>query len=875
MADLNEYLTQADRLLVIYGMTGIGKTTLAERLAADCWEREEFRYVQVDCDRDLGVKTFNAGAISILAKLGDDTAQQLPDDQILPYLVKSLQGCWVQLDSLEALLVPTVDGAMRFADGAWLDFLEQILRSSLACRLILTSQTLPQDWDDRGVRLNRWRSYRLAGLMQAERLDLFRQYGLAPQTEAETDRLCDMAAYFEGHPLILKMIAGDIQNPPFRGNIQRYWQDYYQPRRQPNSSTPPLRRSQEDKARTWVQQTLAQLPDTAQQLLQWGSVFRRSVPEAFYAQLLPDLPTAALTLLLERNLLEDDHFQGGLLRQHNLIREVARAALQANREAWQIAERQAANLWLTQYEPPVDAPNLEKVRGYLEAFEHFCAVEDWDAASTLYVSETQPNQPVLHWQLMIWAYYQDLIRISAQLVNHISSQTKRLCLNQLGNCYSRLGNIDTAITYYQQALEFTRATGDKQGEGRCFICLGNAYQDLGQYQQCINYFEQALPIAHELNDIQAQSAALGNLGLAYNSLGNYEKAIDFHQQYLTIAREIGDRASEGCALGNLGNAYYSLGNYEKAIDFYQQYLTIAREIGDRRGEGNALGSLGNAYNSLGNSKKAIDFHQQCLNILREIGDRRGEGAALGCLGNAYDSLGNYEKAIDLYQQRLTIAREIGDRRGEGNALGGLGSAYYSLGNSEKAIDFHQQHLTIAREIGDRRGEGNALGSLGNAYDSLGNSEKAIDFHQQHLSIAREIGDRSGEAIALGNLGNAYCSLGNYPEALDLQTQKLAIAREIHSRQTESYALSGLGEVFIKLEQYEEALKVLQDALEICEETGERSLHAEVLKNLAELHQAFGEMETARQYCQQALSLATELGIPLKAECEALQLIIDN
>ena len=82
-------------------------------------------------------------------------------------------------------------------------------------------------------------------------------------------------------------------------------------------------------------------------------------------------------------------------------------------------------------------------------------------------------------------------------------------------------------------------------------------------------------------------------------------------------------------------------------------------------------------------------------------------------------------------------------------------------------------------------------------------------------------------------------------------------------------------MFIKLEQYEEALKVLQDALEICEETGERSLHAEVLKNLAELHQAFGEMETARQYCQQALSLATELGIPLKAECEALQLIIDN
>jgi len=45
--------------------------------------------------------------------------------------------------------------------------------------------------------------------------------------------------------------------------------------------------------------------------------------------------------------------------------------------------------------------------------------------------------------------------------------------------------------------------------------------------------------------------------------------------------------------------------------------------------------------------------------------------------------------------------------------------------------------------------------------------------------------------------------------------------------------------------------------------------------LADLHQALGVIEVARQYCQQALVLATELGIPLKAECEALQLKMQN
>ena len=112
-------------------------------------------------------------------------------------------------------------------------------------------------------------------------------------------------------------------------------------------------------------------------------------------------------------------------------------------------------------------------------------------------------------------------------------------------------------------------------------------------------------------------------------------------------------------------------------------------------------------------------------------------------------------------------------------------------------------------------------------------------------------------------------MGDYSRALELQEEKLKIVREINRRTSEAYALSGLGEIFIKLKRHEEASEVLQNALEICQKTGDRSLEAEILKNLAELHQVLGEVDVARQYGQQALALATELGIPLKAECEAL------
>jgi tetratricopeptide (TPR) repeat protein len=826
IAHLTQTLHSGCRLLIIHGMTGIGKTTLAESLAARAYDRTPLPspspspspsppppYIQVVLDRTLPSPTFTQGAIAILHAMGDDTAQQLPDDQILPYLLKVLteKPCWLQLDSLEFLLRQDENGDYHFTDPTWTDFFCQFLSSPThptfpISPILLTSQALPVDLVEGCDRLsNRWHDYPLRGIEEIHWLDLFRNYGVKIQNSTEENYLCQIARYFDGHPLILKMIAGDIRKSVFGGSVTKYWQNYYS-----QQTRPKLHQSQEQRARHWVNQTLQTLPPLALQMLQHCSVFRRPVPESFYLQIL-DTPTSppsltppssptnltpTLNILKSRYLVEEKDIQNGeiVLQMHNLIRDAAYSQLTADHPTWEAAERKAADLWLTAYQPAPDAENLETVRGYLEAFDHYCEVEDWEAVKNIaWTRLGTPTQEYLCWQLGTWGYFREKVL----------------------------------------------------------------------------FHSKQLDLAQKMKDTQEISWALSNLGNAYDSLGNYERAIDYHQQSLVIKREISDRRGEGNSLGNLGNAFYSLSNYEQAINYYQQHLAIAREIGDRLGEGNALGNLGSAYHSLGNYEQAIDYHQQSLAIAREIGDRLGESHALGNLGNVYNSLSNYERAIDYHQQSLVIKREIGNRQGEGNSLGNLGNAHYSLGNYERAIDYHQQYLTIGREIGDRRGEGNALSSLGLAYYSLGNYERAIDYHQQCLTIAREIGNRLGEAIALGNLGDARCSLGNHLEALQLQNQKLAIALEIQSRDTEAYALSGLGEVLTKLEQYPEALEALTNSLKICQEIGERSLKAEVLKNLAELHQQLGEGAVALEYCQQASTLSTQLGIPLQKECETL------
>ncbi len=764
-AHLTTLLSSNCRILAIVGMTGIGKTALAERVVAHLMQTPEaanLPYYRFSLDDRSLTPDFASSGAALLRTLGEEPtlADQQDPVNLLAHLLNHLQSqpCRVQIDSLERLLRGNEqDGWSEFCDPLWLDLLQQFLAATNShSQLLLTSQDIPADLDTVASRYPQfWHCEALQGLSADEQQTLFKKLGL-PQDADSVVYLSRIGEFYNGHPLVLQVIADEICQPPFQGNVARYWHHY----KAEFTATPATSGNKLDRSRFFrrrvrqrVEQSLQRLPAPARQMLCASAVFRRPVPVEFWYAMLADDPEAAFDTLQDRHLVEFapslDDSAPLLVRQHNLIRSVAYDLLKADTSTWEAAEREAAHLWLTAYEPAPDAPNLETVRGYLEAFDHYYKVGEWEKASEIYSRQLASTNQALHWQLLIWGYYKELIEVSHKLVDRITSQTKRLCLNQMGNSYKNLGNVERAIDYYQQALQFTRKTGDRQGEGRGFICLGQTYDRIGQYQLAIDYYEQALPIARETGDTQAEGTALGSLGGAYQSLGQYERAIDCHQQHLTIAREIGNRLGEGSALGSLGFAYDSLGQYERAIDFHQQYLTIAREIGDRRGEGNALGGLGNAYNSL-----------------------------------------------EQY---------------------------------ERAIDFYQQNLTIAREIGDRQGEGDALGSLGLAYDSLGQYERAIDFHQQYLTTAREIGDRQGEGAALGNLG---------------ETQ-------------------------LKLKEYPESLTNTQAALEIFQEIGARAGEAEALKNLAELHQALGEVEVARLYGQQALALATELGIPLKAECEAL------
>lgn len=664
---LTQKLQDGCRVLAITGITGIGKTALAERLVVEVY-RDDMPFHRLNFDDRGQGRDFLSGALTLLPKLGETvtTEDQKDHHTALRHLLQTLRQktFLVQIDSLEMLLQgDDQTGWNAFTDPLWVDFFQQLLAGDTCqSQLLLTSQALSEELEEIGARYPRnWYRQDLYGLSEAEQLQLFEKYGLKPDG-LSAEILKRFVEIYQGHPLVMQVIAKDILDKPFNGNVQQYWQRYkaefneLDHHRQQKGSSP---RALQLRVKQRIEQSLQRLPVDARQMLCRSSVYRRPVPEKFWLALVGELSEdqqwAALDVLKTYNLVEQELRTDGvlLIRQHNLVKGVTCRLLKAETEVWRSAEYLAAQTWLNSYESELNAPNLEKVRGFIEAFHHYCEAGYWTAAKEILIDRE------LGRQLQIWSYFQELLPLCKRILNKLDSSVDMACESRMGSAYWYLNDYSQSLQHYQQSLLIARQVNDQLGERHALTAVAGAYRALGDYQQSIEYYQQALIMAREMGDRIGEGVVLGGLGLFCHDLGNYVQSVEYHQQALTIAREMGDRRKEGFAIRGLGLAYDSLGNYGQAIEYYRQDLSIACEMGDQLGEGIAKLNSATILFKLEQYLDAQEFLQSSLEIFQTLKNSNAEAEVLLKLGALYYKKEQFGLARECCDRALTLAKKLG------------------------------------------------------------------------------------------------------------------------------------------------------------------------------------------------------------------------
>lgn len=359
---LAEQLNGSCRVLLLVGMTGIGKTALAERLVLEVQNKAPSRLQQVqrlNFDYQDSDVLFAEVAARWLAAWGEPAppAQQQNAAWLLRRLVTLLQERprLVVIDALEHVLTGASEAESgSFSDPWWERFFQAVLAlENLSSRVILTSQEVPVVLERTGAHYpNRYLLHPVRGLSGAEQAALFQKFGLVEAGATQSGQFVTrIGAAYAGHPLALRTIIGEIVND-FERNVQAWWQvfgaeieeveDALRQSEQSGKIEAPDDQWRLDRLSVALQrkvctrleitlQRLQQRVAPAYELLCAAALYRCPVKETWWLRHLHHRGYSAATQRLALQALRDrflveqviDEQDGRLVGQHTLIRSVA------------------------------------------------------------------------------------------------------------------------------------------------------------------------------------------------------------------------------------------------------------------------------------------------------------------------------------------------------------------------------------------------------------------------------------------------------------------------------------------------------------------------------------------------------------------------
>ncbi|MTJ09820.1 MULTISPECIES: tetratricopeptide repeat protein [unclassified Anabaena] len=390
--------------------------------------------------------------------------------------------------------------------------------------------------------------------------------------------------------------------------------------------------------------------------------------------------------------------------------------------AWEFTHWVAIDNWLTDYFPDDNATNLDKVRGYLEAFHHLCELAEWEKAFKILFIDTSyfGGNKVLHEQLFIWGYYQEQVNFYKRLLNKFGLKCDCFLFHGLGKAYDYLGKVEEAIYYYQQQLVIADQVNDDLSKAQAHGGLGRIYEwQLEQYQESIFHYQQQLEISQKINDNKQEASAIFGIATAYLGCLEYHKAIKFATQALSIVQILNDVEMETNILGFIGVVYAQLGLPDKGLNFIEQQLKLSLEQGNKYQECMALSRLGLYYTNLEEYDISLEYYHKALKIIDFCGEPRQKSRLLLNLGFIYSQIKQYSLAIEYLKLALQISILMTGKYQEVYVRINLAYCYICLKQPE-GFEHLQIALNIATNLKSSELLGIVFAGLANYYWHQGN-----------------------------------------------------------------------------------------------------------------------------------------------------------
>ncbi|SIQ83300.1 AfsR/SARP family transcriptional regulator [Micromonospora avicenniae] len=224
-----------------------------------------------------------------------------------------------------------------------------------------------------------------------------------------------------------------------------------------------------------------------------------------------------------------------------------------------------------------------------------------------------------------------------------------LCCRTLG----RLREADAALLLMVQLCAAHWPVGPVGGH--VLLTLGEQH---GQYQLTSPFaraaFTAALQFFQDGGDLWGSALAQEGLGLLHRHAEQWPQALDHLEQAVTAARRLGDRLSVTTGEQALAATHLAAGDIDPARRMLTRTASAFREMRYEWGEAISRRLLGKAYLEEGDAGRAVVELEGSAAMLREIGQPFPLANSLSLLARAQSALERHDRAVAAGEEALRI-----------------------------------------------------------------------------------------------------------------------------------------------------------------------------------------------------------------------------
>jgi tetratricopeptide (TPR) repeat protein len=600
---------QDHHLLLLHGIGGIGKTTLAKAYIAQAQE---------SYDHIAYVEMVGSIAESMLIQLGDSSVESLTLNPELD-LEEKFERLISNLSHLPDLLL-VLDNANEAED---LERRKKQL-ASLGAKVLITGRARPLVFAQERCILE------IEALTSEEALELFCNYYTNPLNEAEQGVVKQLLQDAFYHPKLVEVIAKAAQANPFL-SLEELAQLVGKKEYNDEEFNYPVKIDSQTKK---IYRVLLDLfdPDAlneeAKELLRYFAILPTiDIPVQDLAAVLGLVSTSerqglisGLASLVYGGWLEE--VNNRYFSMHGLVQ-------------WVIRQK----LVLT----------AENCRPLIVGMGSKLAYE--------------PTEISLSRQVYL-PYTTDWLEIFAQEQDEEIANT----FSWIARIYKDLGDYRQALAYYQKdlAINETVLPADHPDLPLSYNNLAETYGDLGDHSQRLAYHQKALAIREAIlpADHPDLARTYNNLAVTYGALGDHQLRLAFHQKALTIREAIlpADHPDLALSYNNLAETYGDLDDHSQRLAYHQKALAINETVLPANHPNLALSyyNLAETYGDLGDHSQRLAYHQKALAINETVLPANHPNLALSYnnLAITYYDLNDLENAQIYMQKAVTIYQQI-------------------------------------------------------------------------------------------------------------------------------------------------------------------------------------------------------------------------